>query len=134
MWTTEFDHENTHSLKHTGTFSSVYKAIDLEHDLYDNSDWDYDMDAPSDSGSAGEMSLAPTKPANSEGGKVVAIKRIYVTSSPVRIQNEIAILHDLRYASRKQLLSLYHGVFVIAVSHTLNFALDIIAGIKMLCH
>ncbi|KAF9288891.1 hypothetical protein BGZ68_010424 [Mortierella alpina] len=78
-----------------GTFSSVYKAIDLEHDLYDNSDWDYDMDAPAESTNAGEMGLTLAKPTNAEGGKVVAIKRIYVTSSPVRIQNEIAILHDL---------------------------------------
>ncbi|CAO3564027.1 unnamed protein product [Mortierella alpina] len=77
-----------------GTFSSVYKAIDLEHDLYDNSDWDYDMDAPAES-STSNTELAPAKPANADGGKVVAIKRIYVTSSPVRIQNEIAILHDL---------------------------------------
>lgn len=38
-----------------------------------------------------------TKLSDSEGGKVVALKRIYVTSSPDRIQNEIAILHDLRY-------------------------------------
>lgn len=30
-------------------------------------------------------------------GKVyVAVKRIYVTSSPFRIQNELEILHDLR--------------------------------------
>ncbi|KAF9948695.1 hypothetical protein BGZ72_009430 [Mortierella alpina] len=78
-----------------GTFSSVYKAIDLEHDLYDNSDWDYDMDTPAESSSAGAMESPSAKPANAEGGKVVAIKRIYVTSSPVRIQNEIAILHDL---------------------------------------
>ncbi|KAF9966381.1 hypothetical protein BGZ70_002505 [Mortierella alpina] len=78
-----------------GTFSSVYKAIDLEHDLYDNSDWDYEMDAPATSTSTTNTELTPVKPANAEGGKVVAIKRIYVTSSPVRIQNEIAILHDL---------------------------------------
>ncbi|KAF9568375.1 hypothetical protein EC968_002943 [Mortierella alpina] len=78
-----------------GTFSSVYKAVDLEHDLYDNSDWDYDMDTPAESSTASSMELTLAKPANAEGGKVVAIKRIYVTSSPVRIQNEIAILHDL---------------------------------------
>lgn len=30
-------------------------------------------------------------------GKVyVALKRIYVTSSPIRIQNELEILHDLK--------------------------------------
>jgi hypothetical protein len=42
-----------------------------------------------------------TKLSDSEGGKVVALKRIYVTSSPDRIQNEIAILHDLRYQTLK---------------------------------
>ncbi|KAG0213890.1 hypothetical protein BGX28_003314 [Mortierella sp. GBA30] len=78
-----------------GTFSSVYKAIDLEHDLYDNSEWDYDMDEPAELSSSEEKALATAKPASPDGGKVVAIKRIYVTSSPLRIQNEIAILHDL---------------------------------------
>jgi len=43
-----------------------------------------------------EDKSATTKLSDSEGGKVVALKRIYVTSSPDRIQNEIAILHDLR--------------------------------------
>ena len=65
----------------TGTFSSVYKGIDLEHHEYDNSAWAY--------GSA-----------IGRGGKVyVALKRIYVTSSPIRIQNELEILNDLRLAS-----------------------------------
>lgn len=60
-----------------GTFSSVYKAIDVNHSKYDNSQWQ------------------PKLPPN---GKVyVALKRIYVTSSPVRIHNELEILADLRY-------------------------------------
>ncbi|GAA5852627.1 hypothetical protein JCM3766R1_000063 [Sporobolomyces carnicolor] len=62
-----------------GTFSSVYKAIDVNHSKYDNSQWQ------------------PKLPPN---GKVyVALKRIYVTSSPVRIHNELEILADLRGAS-----------------------------------
>ncbi len=61
-----------------GTFSSVYKGIDLDHHEYDNTAWAY--------GSA-----------IGRGGKVyVALKRIYVTSSPIRIQNELEILNDLR--------------------------------------
>ncbi|KAI5790369.1 kinase-like domain-containing protein [Pyronema domesticum] len=62
-----------------GTFSSVYKAEDLEYHKYDNS-WDFD-DVPRRNGA---------RPI-----KYVAIKKIYVTSSPARIQNELELLHDL---------------------------------------
>lgn len=58
-----------------GTFSSVYKAIDLQNRSFDNSQW---------------------KPVERKGKVYVAVKRIYVTSSPVRIHNELEILHDLR--------------------------------------
>lgn len=77
-----------------GTFSSVYKAIDLEHEQYDNTAWDYEMEKIPGA-DVSEEKTATTKLSDSEGGKVVALKRIYVTSSPDRIQNEIAILHDL---------------------------------------
>ncbi|KAG9063681.1 hypothetical protein KI688_003792 [Linnemannia hyalina] len=77
-----------------GTFSSVYKAIDLEHEQYDNTAWDYQMEKLPDADVSEDKSTT-TKLSDSEGGKVVALKRIYVTSSPDRIQNEIAILHDL---------------------------------------
>ncbi|KAK3829872.1 MAG: kinase-like domain-containing protein, partial [Linnemannia elongata] len=77
-----------------GTFSSVYKAIDLEHEQYDNTAWDYEMEKIPGADFSEDKS-ATTKLSDSEGGKVVALKRIYVTSSPDRIQNEIAILHDL---------------------------------------
>ncbi|KAG0291089.1 hypothetical protein BGZ96_005491 [Linnemannia gamsii] len=77
-----------------GTFSSVYKAIDLEHEQYDNAAWDYEMEKIPGADVSEDRS-ATTKLSDSEGGKVVALKRIYVTSSPDRIQNEIAILHDL---------------------------------------
>lgn len=57
----------------------MYKAIDLEHDKFDNTEWT-NVDG-----------------ATGRGGKVfVALKRIYVTSSPIRIQNELEILNDLR--------------------------------------
>src|SRR5690554_6761764 len=82
-----------------GAFSSVYKAIDLEYDLYDNSNWDYEIDEPlrvKDTGDTKNTAETTTQSSRPEGGKVIAIKRIYVTSSPARIENEIAILHDLR--------------------------------------
>ncbi|KAK4052037.1 Cell division control protein 7 [Microbotryomycetes sp. JL201] len=66
-----------------GTFSSVYKAVDSCHDQYDNSAW-----------------VSPQTVTNANGTKVyVAVKRIYVTSSPVRIQNELELLKLLRKAS-----------------------------------
>ncbi|ODQ68209.1 kinase-like protein [Nadsonia fulvescens var. elongata DSM 6958] len=63
-----------------GTFSSVYKAEDLCYDLYDNS-WD-----------SSSSYLKKRKPRK----KLVALKRIYVTSSPMRILNELELLHCLR--------------------------------------
>ncbi|KAF3941238.1 PAK-2p27 [Dactylella cylindrospora] len=75
-----------------GTFSSVYKAIDLRYDKYVN-DWDLDE-------RTAEYHSPPTKRQRvgpSKGGKVkyVAIKKIYVTSSPQRIHNELELLKDL---------------------------------------
>lgn len=64
-----------------GTFSSVYRAIDLVRDEY-STQWEKETEtAPSD---------------------LVAVKRIHVTSSPVRIANELEILSgltDSRYVS-----------------------------------
>ncbi|KAK8069250.1 hypothetical protein PG994_005866 [Apiospora phragmitis] len=57
-----------------GTFSTVYKAEDVRYDRYNNS-WDLDA---------------------RDNQKFVAIKKIYVTSSPTRIFNELDLLHDLR--------------------------------------
>jgi cell division control protein 7 len=72
----------------TGTFSSVYKALDLHyHTKWDNSPW-HGHHPPS---SSAHYQSAPRP----KGSKVfVAIKRIYVTSSPERIKNEISILID----------------------------------------
>ncbi|KAK4051272.1 Cell division control protein 7 [Microbotryomycetes sp. JL221] len=63
-----------------GTFSSVYKAIDLRHHEYENQSW-----------------VSPQTITNERGDKIyVAVKRIYVTSSPIRIQNELELLQTLR--------------------------------------
>lgn len=74
----------------TGTFSSVYKAIDMGyHSKWDNTPWHGHHPVSS----SAHYQTAP-RPA---GSKVyVAIKRIYVTSSPERIRNEIAIMEDCR--------------------------------------
>jgi len=72
----------------TGTFSSVYKAIDLHYHDWDNDPWH---------GFHPESSSAHYQSTRRQENKVfVAIKRIYVTSSPERIRNEIAILKDCR--------------------------------------
>lgn len=71
----------------TGTFSSVYKALDLRNSSFDNKLW-----LPS---SANELVLHEGKQKRKH--IYVAIKRIYVTSSPTRIENEISILEDLRF-------------------------------------
>jgi cell division control protein 7 len=74
-----------------GTFSTVYKAEDLNYDQYKN-DWDLDekdrvkWQSPSRKGQR-------SKP---KRGRYVAIKKIYVTSSPIRIFNELELLHDLK--------------------------------------
>ena len=79
-----------------GTFSTVYKAEDLLYDDYDNS-WDLDRDndryapPPLRSGDGAEA-----QPSRRRKPKYVAVKKIYVTSSPSRIFNELDLLHDLR--------------------------------------
>lgn len=101
-----------------GTFSTVYKAEDLQYDNYDNS-WDLDKDSqkwtppplrsfPSQSSATvdnpSHWSITQSS-AILEGysqlhrrrkPRYVAVKKIYVTSSPSRIFNELDLLHDLR--------------------------------------
>ncbi|KAJ3496770.1 hypothetical protein NMY22_g19767 [Coprinellus aureogranulatus] len=91
----------------TGTFSSVYKAIDLLYHEYDNTPW---LGHHPPESSAHYQSLPYTKKTKEHeeglegrkgkgagGGKVfVAIKRIYVTSGPERIKNELQIMADCR--------------------------------------
>uniref|UniRef100_A0A060TBK4 non-specific serine/threonine protein kinase n=1 Tax=Blastobotrys adeninivorans TaxID=409370 RepID=A0A060TBK4_BLAAD len=64
-----------------GTFSTVYKAIDLEFDKYKNP-W---------------TRVCPATTAKQDSSiKLVALKRLYVTASPSRIANELRMLSDLR--------------------------------------
>ncbi|EST06103.1 Protein kinase domain protein [Kalmanozyma brasiliensis GHG001] len=65
-----------------GTFSSVYKAVDLQHSIYVNDEW---------------VARGPLDPLR-KGVCHVALKKIYVTSSPQRIFNELSIMEDLRSA------------------------------------
>ncbi|KAJ6115118.1 hypothetical protein N7486_000896 [Penicillium sp. IBT 16267x] len=81
-----------------GTFSTVYKAEDLLYDHYHN-DWDIFGQAQEQEAWASP----PSKRRRVEGEQAkhkkpryVALKKIYVTSSPIRIQNELELLHDLR--------------------------------------
>ncbi|KAI9758271.1 MAG: Condensin complex subunit [Chaenotheca gracillima] len=90
-----------------GTFSTVYKAEDLLYDAYHN-DWDFEEKEDS------KQTVHPSKRRRTDRTqldgsatadelrlrrrpKYVAIKKIYVTSSPSRIQNELELLHDLRF-------------------------------------
>ncbi|KAH7343750.1 kinase-like domain-containing protein [Rhizoctonia solani] len=86
-----------------GTFSSVYKAIDLNFSKYDNREWNTHLgyaDYPILLASTPHLSKSRSKqytPAFERRGRVfVAIKRIYVTSSPQRIANEIELMEAAR--------------------------------------
>jgi len=76
-----------------GTFSTVYKAIDINYHLYEN-DWDASWK------DCRKWAFPPIKKAEiretKRPEKFVALKRIYVTSSPTRILNELELLHCLR--------------------------------------
>lgn len=83
-----------------GTFSTVYKAEDLLYDDYHN-DWDIFGEAQAREQEA--WASPPSKRRRVDGSlggrrkaRYVALKKIYVTSSPLRIQNELELLHDLR--------------------------------------
>ncbi|KAJ4346574.1 Cell division control protein 7 [Didymosphaeria variabile] len=73
-----------------GTFSTVYKAEDLEYYKYNNR-WDVDeRERRKWSSPASKTKRSARKP------HYVAIKKIYVTSSPIRIFNELELLFDLK--------------------------------------
>ena len=88
----------------SGTFSSVYKAVDLNHDKYDNNVWQLPTKSPHniapyyvrpDGSGKVYIGVDPTK--RRDTGKVyVAVKRIYVTSGPERVRNELSIMEDCR--------------------------------------
>lgn len=93
-------HRLTNYARCSGTFSTVYKAEDILYRTYDNG-WDLE------SSDASRWSSPPTKVRRTGGAssfsnqqrrkpRFVAIKKIYVTSSPSRILNELELLHDLR--------------------------------------
>lgn len=86
-----------------GTFSTVYKAEDMDYDHYQN-DWDADpkttttsWQLPPVTRRSRGMTQSRTLPQTvRKKSRYVAIKKIYVTSSPARIQNELELLHELR--------------------------------------
>ncbi|TPX12561.1 uncharacterized protein E0L32_000738 [Thyridium curvatum] len=106
-------HSNTPAdISDQGTFSTVYKAQDLQYERFDNS-WDLEKDndkwTPPPIKRFTEPTRSPSLDSRHSGGrqtsqqpqqrrkpKYVAIKKIYVTSSPHRILNELELLHDLR--------------------------------------
>lgn len=75
-----------------GTFSTVYKAEDLLYSHYENN---RDPEAEKENHDSA-LSRLKQPPSQSTKAKFVAIKKIYVTSSPLRILNELELLHDLR--------------------------------------
>ncbi|MCJ1382206.1 hypothetical protein MMC17_005318 [Xylographa soralifera] len=76
-----------------GTFSTVYKAEDLLYEHYYN---DWDADSPDAAFWVSPNSVNGDTPQHKRP-RYVAIKKIYVTSSPIRIQNELELLNDLKW-------------------------------------
>ena len=100
-----------------GTFSTVYKAIDIRHAYYDNEDWVYCTNAPvlfhpvekvpdqslpdklfekekddNDQDGDGNDKDGRKRVFGLEKWRYVAVKRVYATSSPARIASEINML------------------------------------------
>lgn len=81
----------------------MYKAEDILYDHYIN-DWDSGDELDEKDWRAFKkrrLGDNATKNVSSNGiprkkPRYVALKKIYVTSSPLRIQNELELLHDLR--------------------------------------
>ncbi|KAF9000234.1 kinase-like domain-containing protein [Cyathus striatus] len=94
----------------TGTFSSVYKAIDLwYHDKWDNTPWE-GHHPPSSS------AHYQSKPHPPQAKVFVAMKRIYVTSSPERIRNELLIMEECRGSRHvSQLITAYRKLDQVVV-------------------
>lgn len=86
-----------------GTFSTVYKAeqLDLDDDNDENNPANSDEDSLEMPASKRRKLLASREPTSfshqtHKGKTFVALKKIYVTSSPHRIFNELELLHELR--------------------------------------
>ncbi|CAG9973320.1 unnamed protein product [Clonostachys byssicola] len=77
-----------------GTFSTVYKAEDKLYDQYVN-EWDVQNEMSKWTPPPLERD-SPSQHSPRKRTRYVAIKKIYVTSSPMRILNELELLHDLR--------------------------------------
>ncbi|CDH48406.1 cell cycle protein [Lichtheimia corymbifera JMRC:FSU:9682] len=78
-----------------GTFSTVYKAVDVRYEHYNNAQWEQQLlDAHRMVDSNADEKSIPTGTS-----RLVALKRVYCISSPTRIANEISILQDLRGCS-----------------------------------
>ena len=74
----------------SGTFSTVYKAEDLMYESFRN-EWDTQIrDSSRWTSPNGSQDRKQDRP------RFVAIKKIYVTSSPMRIFNELELLHSLK--------------------------------------
>lgn len=83
-----------------GTFSTVYKAEDLQHDQYTDA-WDPDGGHSNPRkrrrlSDIERQQQSATRPEKRRQPRHVALKKIYVTSSPTRILNELELLYDLR--------------------------------------
>ncbi|KAJ3497918.1 hypothetical protein NLG97_g1534 [Lecanicillium saksenae] len=78
-----------------GTFSTVFKAEDIRYDHYDN-DWDFEDDSAKWTPPPLKRNSSQNSQRTKKKSRFVAIKKIYVTSSPARILNELELLHDLR--------------------------------------
>ena len=83
----------------SGTFSTVYKAEDRLYDQYVN-DWDWDCEDGEPKANKrrrlGDVEGQQTAVRAKKRKHYVALKKIYVTSSPARILNELELLYDLR--------------------------------------
>ena len=87
-----------------GTFSTVYKAEDMLYNSYNHNDPEAKENEPDDPPAkrARTECRSTTRHAldhqmkSKKGSRFVAVKKIYVTSSPSRIQNELELLYDLR--------------------------------------
>lgn len=78
-----------------GTFSTVYKAEDKLYDYYNN-DWDTQNEAAKWTPPPVRRQQSSQERSRQHPTRYVAIKKIYVTSSPARIFNELDLLKDLR--------------------------------------
>lgn len=77
-----------------GTFSTVYKAEDLKYSEYEN-EWEYPENMPIHDEADSDSDIDMVDGQLKRKRRVVAIKRISVTSSPQRIANELKILNKL---------------------------------------